>query len=201
MTHAGFSEKNKPTVTFKPQNVNRLSDAENMIAIHYLRDDLMYLSKYIDVNYVSVNKKLDSLHSNLNYWNKIKLAFSHKHQYRSYADATGTDHLLVLGVKTTYDTVFTPEESSRLWDHLWEGSSDPIKELVGAKEAHYMKETYFINHIKYKLRYIDGHSGKTLWKMKCRWPSFLFGSKKKNPILLIKKKFEKKFPFKLKQLN
>lgn len=197
MTQAGFSGTNRPTVTIKPQNPNRLSDAEDMIAFHFLSNDLKYQPKYMDVSYGSVSKKYDSLYSNLNYWNKTKLTFSRKRQYRLYANATGTDHLLVLGVKTIYDTVFTPEQSSRLWDHLWEGSSDFTKELVGAKEAHYMKETYFINHIKYKLRYIDAHTGKSLWKMKCRWPSLFFGSKRKNPILLIKKKFEKRFPYKL----
>lgn len=154
MTKAGFSEINKPTVTFKPRNANQLSDAEDMIAFHFISTDLKYLPKYVDVSYFSVSKRYDTLYSNLKNWNKTKLNFSRKRQYRLYADAAGTNHLLDLEIK------------------------------------------YVSNHMKYKLKYIDGSSGKTFWKMKLRWPSLLFGSRKKNPDLLMKKKFIKKFPYK-----
>jgi hypothetical protein len=174
-----------------------LSGGELAVAYSFLSNENKYLPKYVEVNYDSVNKTFDSLYSNLNYWNKTKFSISRKRQYRLYADATSTDHLLDLEINIIYDTIFTEEQSTRLWDHLWENNNDLTKELVGAKEAHYIKETYFINHIKYKLRYIDGHSGKTMWSMRYRWPSILFGSKKQNPVLLIKKKFDKKFPYKL----
>lgn len=197
MTNASSSGTNKRTVTIKTHNANQLSGEEAAIASAFLSNEKKYFPKYVEINYESVNKRFDSLYSNLNYWNKTKLSFSRKRQYRLYADATGTDHLLDLDVHITYDTVFTAEQSTRLWDHLWENNNSFTKELVGAKDAHYINETYFINHIKYTLRYIDGHSGKTMWSMKYRWPSIFFGSKKQNPVLLIKKKFEKKFPYKL----
>lgn len=197
MTHAGFSETSKPTVTFKTHNTNQLNGPEEVLASTFLSNEKNYLPKYVKIDYDAVNKVFDSLYSNLNYWNKTKLDLSRKKQYRLYADAAKTDYLLDLEINIVYDTIFSAEQSSRLWDHLWEDSSALTKELVGAKEAHYFTATYHINHIKYKLRYIDGHSGKTMWSMRYRWPSILFGSKKQNPVLQIKKKFAKKFPYKL----
>lgn len=196
-TNASSLETNKRTVTFKTHNANQLNGAEEVVASTLLSNEKKYLRTYVEINYDSVNKRFDSLYSNLSYWNKTKFIMSRKRQYRLYADATRTDHILDLEINITYDTIFTEEQSTRLWDHLWEDSNELTKELVGAEEAHYIKETYFINHIKYKLRYIDGHSGKTMWSMGYRWPSILFGSKKQNPALLIKKKFDKKFPYKL----
>lgn len=195
--NTGSLGTNKRTVTFKPFNANQLNGPEGAVASSFLNNEKKYLPKYVEINYDSTNKKFDSLYSNLNYWNKTKLGFSRKRRYRLYADATGTDHLLDLNIHTTYDTIRTAQESDRLWDHLWENSNSFVKELVGAKEAHYITETYNIKKIKYKLRYIDGNSGKTLWRMRCRWPTGLFNSKKKNPVLLIKNKFDKKFPYKL----
>lgn len=113
-----------------------------------------------------------------------------------YAEASGTDHLLELRIYASYDTVKTAVESNRIWDHLWENSDELTKELVGANEAHYYTESYNIKNVKYKLRYVDGHSGKTMWRMRYRWPARFFGSKKQNPVLRIKNKFEKKFPYK-----
>lgn len=186
----------KRTVTFRTHNRVELNDPEKAIASEFLRHEQMYFPKYVETNYDSVNSLVNSLYSELNFWNQIKYGFSRKRQYRLYASAAGTDHLLNLDEHITYDTIRTAEESKRLWDHLWENNNSFTKLLVGAKEAHYIRETYHINNIKYKLRYIDGHTGKTLWRMRCKWPKF-FGTKKQNPALIIKKKFERMFPYKL----
>lgn len=197
MTNARSSGASKRTVTFNTHNANQLSGGEEAVANSFLSNEKKYFPKYVEVNYDSVNNTFDSLYSKLNYWNKTKYSFSRMRQNRLYADAAGTDHLLDLEIHIIYDTLRTAEESKRLWDHLWENNNSITKELVGAKEAHYIKESYQIKKIKYKLRYIDGHTGKTMWRMKCRWPAGLFGSKKQNPVLLIKNKFDKKFPYKL----
>jgi len=171
--------------------------AEEVVASSYLSNEKKYLSKYVEMNYDSVNNRFDSLYSKLNYCNKTKLGLSRKMQYRFYAIASRTDHLLDMEINMIYDTIKSAEESDRIWDHLWENNNSLTKELVGANYAHFSKETYKLRKIKYKLRYIDGHSGRTLWRMKCRWPAMFFSSKKQNPVLLIKKKFDKKFPYKL----
>jgi hypothetical protein len=196
LTNAGFSGASKRTVTFNTHNANQLSDAEEAIANMFLSNEMNYIPKYVEINYDNVNKRLDSLYSSLNYWNKVKYSLSRKRPYRMYADAAGTDHLLDLEIHIIYDKIQAAGERPILWDFLWKNIDDIIKELE-AEEAHYMYETYNINHIKYKLRYIDGYSGKTFWKMRCRWPSAFFGSRKHNPILKILKKFDRRFPYKL----
>lgn len=197
MTNRGALQKSKRTVTFKVHNANRMNGVEEAIASCFKLNENDYFPNYVEVNYDSTNMRFDSLYSSLNYWNKTRVGFSRKRQYRLYADATGTDHLLDMDIRITYDTIRTAQESDRLWDHLWENNNPTTKELVGAKEAHFYTETYNIKKIKYKLRYIDGHSGKTLWSMRCHWPTGLLGLNKENPVLLIKEKFEKKFPYKL----
>jgi hypothetical protein len=197
ITNASSLETNKPTITFKTHNARQLNSPEEVVASTFLSNENNYIQKYVEINYDSANKRFDSLYSNLNFWNKTKFILSRKKQYRLYAAAADTDHLLDLEVNIVYDTIFTAERSAKLWDHLWEESNVLTKELVGAKEAHYHKETYHIRRIKYKLRCIDGLSGKTMWSMRCRWPGGLFGLKKQSPALLIKNKFDRKFPYKL----
>lgn len=197
MKNARFSGPSKRTVTFNIHNANQLNGGEKAVANSFLSNHRKYIPKYVEVNYDSVNNLVNSLYSKLNYWNKTKYTFSRKIRYRLYASATGTDHLLDLEIHITNDTTRTAIESERLWDQLWENNNSFTKELVEANEAHYIRETYKIKKINYKLRYIDGHTGKTMWSMSCRWPAGLFGFNKKSPDMLIKNKFEKKFPFKL----
>lgn len=196
LSNVNSSTPNKPTVTFKTNNTNQLNEAEDSIASCFLDSGNRFIPKYIAVNYDSVNNRFDSLYSSLNHMNKIKFIFSRKRQYRFYSDAAGTDYLLVMEIHCSYDTTRTSHTSTRLWDHLWKNSGDLTKELVGANETRYVEETYQVRKIKYKLKYIDGSSGKTLWSTRCRWNK-LFRSKKKNPVLLIKNKFKKRFPYKL----
>ena len=196
LTNVNVSTTNKSTVTFKVNNTNQLNEAEDSIASCFLNNGNKFIPKYSIVNYDSVNKRFDSLYSNLNNRNKIKFIFSRKRQYQLYSDATGTNYLLIMKIHYTYDTIITPHTSTRLWDHLWKNSGELTKEFVGANESHYVEETYQVRKIKYELKYVDGHSGKTLWRTKCRW-NRLFRSKKKNPVLLIKNRFNKKFPYKL----
>lgn len=191
-----YKETDQRTVTFRTINTVELNGPEKAIASEFLRHEQKYIPKYVEINYDSVNSSVNSLYSELNFWDRVKYGFSRKRQYRLYASVTGTDHLLNLDEQITYDTIRTVEESDRIWDHIWENSSDFTKFLVGANEAHFIRETYQINNIKYKLRYIDGYTGKTLWRMQYKWPSF-FGAKKQNPVLMIKKKFERRFPYKI----
>jgi len=180
-----FPAAQKRTVTFMihhMQGSQDLNPAEQTI-VDCLKKEPGYLPEYIEVNYDSVEHIYGQLYSKLNF--EDHLFHERKNQYMLFAKAAGTDHVMDLEMETQYDTIITPPKERTILQRWLLGMKDTPEEI-----------SYSIREIKFRLRYVEGHTGKTLWKMSCRYPSGFFGGRRDNAMDELAYRFRKEFPFK-----
>ena len=181
--------EHRATVTFmiRPEHgyLNELNEVEETIAMHFIANEHRYYPKYVRVNYDSVFAQQQKQNSQLSYWENIRNQFSAKRRYRQFARAAGTDHLMTISIETEFDTIITPGQKYSL-----------LSKLLFKMQDEPDKQTLAVRKIRFKLLYIDGRTGKTLWSMKSKYPSGFFGINRTDPLQVLRAKLEKKFPYK-----
>jgi hypothetical protein len=181
-----YNDKRLVTFYIEPylhQGLNELNSFENAIAACFEEHKDIYFSQYVYINYDSVLKEFKQSYGNLSY---MKKSFaSKKYKYKLFAKKASVDHLMLIETETKYDTNTTEGIDYSLFE-----------EIVFNREDIPKKEKLVVREVTYKLKYIDGHSGKKLWQMKLKWsPNSLSKKKRIDPVLLFKEKFELTYPF------
>lgn len=182
-----YSDSQKRTVTFMPGDNAGFNTLERAIAACFIRDEKQYFAKYVVMNYDSVKGEYAKRYAALSYWDKSRLTLSRKRSYRFYSDISGTDHLMSIEIKKQeFDTVMTPGKDYSLAEEILLGKEDEVDQTLVTRKT------------VYKLRYVDGHTGKTLWSMRLKYPpGFMeMGNKHGGLTNCFTDKFRKKFPYK-----
>ena len=193
LSHKGMRNMPQRTVTIYPKGKYSLPDV--IIASSFIRNQGSYLPQYVRVNYDTVFGKYYTMKRMYSAWGRARINLSNKRQCKLFARAAGTDHVIHIKEKAEYGTVSLPDEEMRLYDNLLSGLDPTSKSLIGVRTQTY-REAHNIKKVTYVLRYRDGHTGKLLWKLKAKYPG-MYVSNNDIPVTALKKKFEKKFPYRI----
>ena len=142
-----------------------------------------YLCRLVTPDEDSVRKVLWTPDSPARYPGTRRAGSAHGRAAQRFACAAGVDHVMMTEVSVEYVTeLLQPAEQYSLFGKIVLGKVD--RPAVFGQVA---------NKVVFRLRYIDGHTGKTLWKMKKtgypRYGGF------ERIARSIGRKFHRRFPF------